>query len=357
MILLLACSSIEPLDLPEDPAAWGVPIGVTQVSGAVDVEVWYPAAEAHADDAGEEIGLGDFVPENVADRLGNPDLPTLSTRGVRDAAPRETDAAFPVVVFSHGFGGFRMQSLDYVEHLASRGYAVAAIDHEGRRFEDVLPCLFSPPLDGCAIETEDPGPDQVPVLVDVLEGLGEEHLLGGRLDLEVMGLSGHSAGGATTATLGETDERFSALFSMAAPTGVDRDVPFASLGGSCDPYASPADSSDALVHGHFLQVLGAGHMAFSDMCQMDIAALAEEHFGGRDDLNEAWYAQLLDLATNGCEGAKPAELEGCADGYLDLSVSAEVIRYASTSFFDAELLGAGDGPVDGVYAELTAELR
>ena len=98
-------------------------------------------------------------------------------------------------------------------------------------------------------------------------------------------------------------------------------------------------------------------MAFSDMCQMDIASLAEEHFGGREDLNEAWYAQLLDLATNGCEGAKPAELEGCADGYLDLDVSAEVIRYASTTFFDAELLGAGEGPVDGAYAELTAEER
>ncbi len=354
-LFLLACApAFEPLDLPADQAAWGVPVGVSALSDAA--QVWYPAADAHADDAGEELGLGDFVPTEVADLLGNPTLPTIPSRGVRDAAPRPTEAPYPVIVFSHGFGGFNAQSLDLVEHLASRGYAVVATDHAGRRLADVLPCLFSPPLDGCAIDTDDPGPGQVEDLLDLLGTLGADHLLAERLDLDLLGLSGHSAGGATTATLGNEDERFDALFAMAIPAGVERDVPFASFGGSCDAFADPSDTSDAMDAGLYLQLAGAGHMAFTDLCQMQVTELAEQHFAGRDDLNETWYAQLLELATSGCAEALPPALEGCEGGYLDLDVSAEIIRYASTSFFDEALL-AGTGPIDGAYAQLAVEAR
>ncbi|MEZ4318336.1 MAG: alpha/beta hydrolase [Myxococcota bacterium] len=41
------------------------------------------------------------------------------------------DAPRPVVVFSHGLGGVRWQSPFFVEHLASHGFVVVAVDHPG----------------------------------------------------------------------------------------------------------------------------------------------------------------------------------------------------------------------------------
>jgi predicted dienelactone hydrolase len=43
----------------------------------------------------------------------------------------------PVILFSHGFAGTRMQSRFLCTHLASRGYVVAAPDHTGNTFLDL----------------------------------------------------------------------------------------------------------------------------------------------------------------------------------------------------------------------------
>ena len=49
-----------------------------------------------------------------------------------------------------------------------------------------------------------------------------------------MGLFGHSAGGATTAALGDVDDRFDALMPMAGSGVVSRDVPTMNLVATCD---------------------------------------------------------------------------------------------------------------------------
>jgi len=48
----------------------------------------------------------------------------------------EAQSAFPLVVFSHGSGGLRYQSLFLMEHLASHGFIVMAVDHVGNTFLD-----------------------------------------------------------------------------------------------------------------------------------------------------------------------------------------------------------------------------
>ena len=368
LALLAACAggdavpvSPEPLDLPDDPAARGVPVGVrTAVTEGVKLEVWYPAADAAADDEAEAVSFQEFLPTAFTDRVGEVVLPTLDTVGaVRDAPVRPPEAPYPVVLFSHGFGGFRVQSASWAAHLASRGYVVVAPDHPGRMLGDVLPCLFSPPLDGCDLSgfIEDPAVEDLAIAMDWVERAATSGPLAGALDLDHIGLSGHSAGGATTSTVGQDDERFSALLLMAAGADVTRDVPVAMMGGTCDgvvPISAGEESLDGLVDGALVTVEGAGHLAFSDLCTLDLASLATDLLDGRDDLNTFLYEQMFFLATDGCPGTVPAvESEVCADGFLDLGVSDEIIRDMTVRFFDQALRGEGGGVADGEFPEAT----
>jgi len=365
MLLLLACTTPdddakaapEPLDLPADPAETGVPVGVsTFTQSNVTFEVWYPASEATAGSATESPDFDQFLPAVFTDAVGDVSFPTFDSGAVRDAALRVPEAPYPVVVFSHGFGGMRLQSIDYAVHLASRGYVVVAADHPGRMMGDVLPCLFSPPLDGCDLSGfggDDPAEADVAVLLDWIDAPAETFV--GALDTTRIGLSGHSAGAGTTVGVGNVEDRFTALLPMAGYAVPSRDVPTLLMGGTCDTFAADTESiaaRDALLDGGLVRILGAGHLAFSDLCRLDLAGLSAEWIAGRDDLNPTFYELLLQLATDGCPDAADPSPDFCdADEFLPLDVSAPIIRHYSTVFFDAELRGEGDGAVGGVFPE------
>lgn len=367
LFLLLACTgdtadekpAPEPLVLPDDPAERGVPVGVTTLTtGDVTFEVWYPASDA-TDGPTESPDFDQFLPAAFTDHVGDVSFPTFDSGAVRDAALRVPEAPYPVVIFSHGFGGMRLQSVDYAAHLASRGYVVLAADHPGRMMGDVLPCLFSPPLDGCDLSGfagEDPAVADVEALLAWIDAPEERFV--GALDTERIGLSGHSAGAGTTIEAGDAEPRFTALLPMAGYGAPSRDVPTLLVGGTCDTFALDSESLvalEGLQDGALVRILGAGHLAFSDLCELDLAGLADTWLADREDLNPTFYDLLLQLASDGCPSATP-DPEVCdATAYLDLDVSAPIVRHYATVFFDAELRGAGDGPTDGVFPE--AELR
>lgn len=373
MFLLLACSgpaedgdppAPEPLDLPADPAAKGVPVGVrTVVDPAFTAEVWYPAPDAAADDPTELVDFGQFIPEVFTALVGEVSFPPVESGAVRDADLRVPDGEpYPVVVFSHGFGGMRLQSLDYTVHLASRGYVVVAADHPGRMMGDILPCLFSPPLEGCDLSGmagADPAVADVTALADWVGGAATEGWLAGAIDPERLALSGHSAGAGTTAEAGEADPRFTALLPMAAGATATRDVPELLMGGTCDSFAS--DDSvvaawESAVDGALVRIRGAGHLAFSDLCELDLLALADELLAPRDDVSALFLEQLRALASDGCPGVAPlVEAPDCAESYLSLETSDPIVRHYATVFFDDVLRGTGPGVVAGVYPDADVE--
>lgn len=82
---------------------------------------------------------------------------------------------------------------------------VVATDHAGRSMSDLLPCLFLPPLKGCTLGFDDPGPDDVAAMIDWLGAPPD--WLAGAVDLERLGITGHSAGGGTAVTVGNSDVR------------------------------------------------------------------------------------------------------------------------------------------------------
>ena len=294
------------------------------------------------------VSFSSTIDPAVLDHLGPIDLPLLSTIAVRDAAPHR-GGPFPAVIFSHGFGGNRLQSVSLTTHLASQGFVVVATDHVGRSIAELVPCMFSPPLDGCALAFDDPAPPDIDALADWLEEPPSW------LDVDVsggLGLMGHSAGGSSTVTVGNTDARFVALAPMAGGDAVTRaDVAVQRWAGSCDgivPETSSADAQAASVVGDYLVLSDAGHLAFSDLCALDLGGLIDE-LTLRDDVSDIFLDQARQLAIDGCPGAAP--VPGLCDAFLPLDDSEPLLEDGLSGFFGAALRGdeavaiAGDGVV------------
>lgn len=108
----------------------------------------------------------------------------------------------PLVVASHGLAGDRQGFAVIGRHLASHGFAVAALDHPG---SDRL--QFEALLSGSTQQIADPTefserPRDVSYLLDELTKLNAAHgPLANRLDMGKIGIIGHSFGGYTALAL------------------------------------------------------------------------------------------------------------------------------------------------------------
>jgi dienelactone hydrolase len=219
--------------LTYDPFARGpFPVGVQTRSVRDDardrelpLEIWYPAADAHA---------GRDLDDITRDRYRLlPALPETAQDAERNAAPRE--GRFPLVGFSHGFGGHRRQSTFYCTHLASHGYVVVAMDHVGNTVGDMMQMLAGLPSAGTPPGADDvlrpPSeyrPSDWSLAVDaVLDGAVPE--LAARVDPDRIAATGHSFGGWTSLAVAGRDARVRAAVPLApaggAPSGEGDPLP------------------------------------------------------------------------------------------------------------------------------------
>jgi len=217
-----------------DPFARGRhPVGVRTTEArrgdrTLPIEIWYPATDAHA---------GEDTVDPTRDRYElMPGLAPVTQDAVRDAAPRA--GTFPLVAFSHGYGGHRRQSTFLCTHLASHGYVVAAVDHAGNTIAEALQDMLNVQMGG---EPADPQgiistfvearPKDASFLIDqVLAGAGD---VAGMIDADRIGISGHSFGGWTTLVTAARDRRIRAALPLA-PAGGASDLPVAPLEDGMD---------------------------------------------------------------------------------------------------------------------------
>jgi predicted dienelactone hydrolase len=174
------------------------------------LEVWYPATDTHRDDDPDTYEV-------------LPGLPAVAQEAVRDATPRP--GSYPLVMFSHGFGGHRRQSTFLCTHLASHGYVVAACDHTGNTLVDVVQFAMMvrsgaeiPDTEAMVSEFIAARPADVVVAIDHLLGdvAGD---LGTLIDGDRIGMMGHSFGGWTTLVVTARDRRIRAALPLAPAGG------------------------------------------------------------------------------------------------------------------------------------------
>ncbi|QDU83187.1 Alpha/beta hydrolase family protein [Planctomycetes bacterium Pla163] len=175
----------------------------------------------------------------------------------------------PVVVFSHGLGGSREASPYLGRHWAARGYLCVFLQHPGSDesvWKDV-PRLrrMKAMRDAASAENYFLRVADVPAVLDQLElwNALDGHLLHGRVDLEHVGMTGHSFGAVTTqAVSGQaapgrsggsgaqpfTDARIDAALAMS-PSKPSTGTPAQAFGAVSIPWMLMTGTHDAGVIG------------------------------------------------------------------------------------------------------------
>jgi predicted dienelactone hydrolase len=219
---------------------------------------------------------------------------------IRIYLPVVTDPS-PVILYSHGLGGSREESSYLGKHWAARGYTVVYLQHPGtdtgiwqsipewRRLKRLRAMKDAVNAENFILRVQD--------VSMVLEQLGkwnqmQGHEIGGRLDLQQVGMSGHSLGARTTQAVGGqkfdgvnakfTDERIIAALPMSPSSsqGSAREafgtvsIPWMLITGTKDtaPFGNSSDAKSRLAvfpalppGGKYELVLfDAEHSAFTD---------------------------------------------------------------------------------------------
>jgi predicted dienelactone hydrolase len=132
--------------------------------------LWYPAVRGTVEDDIDWDGI-------------------FPGRGAWNATPARTPRRLPLVMLSHGSGGDASNLAWLAETLATHGYIVAAVDHQGDRFGDVS-------VEGRYAAWRRPRDVSL-----VLTRLLADPTFGRRIDARRIGAVGHSAGGLTVLML------------------------------------------------------------------------------------------------------------------------------------------------------------
>lgn len=319
------------------------------------VLIWYPASAAAAEQPNETFDIASLLSPELQEKIPA-DLRPQHEIAAHPGAEPAADGPYPVVLFSHGFAGYPEQSADLVTHLASWGFVVVAPAHVERSLDGLL----GTGAQGIA-PREDPE-----VLMASLDAALADEVAGPLIDEERVAVAGHSAGATAAYLAAAEDDRVDALLAYSlgdgsrgpgqpAPELPVPEVPSLVMLGTDDGII-PADTTravyaDMAAPKHLLELEGAGHLAFSDIC------LIGADQGGLQGLVEQ---AGLDL---------PADLlrlgsDGCQEGALDPEAGFGPIDHFSVAFLrqalgiDPEPVGLDQTTADqfpGVDATFTSE--
>ncbi len=196
------------------------------------VQVWYPAKITSADVHAPWMVHAKIFTRAIATYLNFPSffldhLALIKMPSYKDAAISDHDYKFPALLFSHGWSGFNTQNTSRAIELASHGYVVISTQHTYGAVITVFPngsvALHNPKT--LPEDENDPNYEAVArslvnqwaadmaFVLDQFECLNKE--AGGRffqkLDLERVGVYGHSTGSGAALQFCGTDARGKAV--------------------------------------------------------------------------------------------------------------------------------------------------
>lgn len=296
-------------------------------------EIWYPAVQSTRGQPTVTYDiLSYFTPEQQA-AIGQGVLPPLATAAVRDAELAKEHGPFPLIIFSHGQAALRWQSTYYTVLLASHGYVVASTDHEGGTLGDVVRGQLQNVAVG--VETR---PVDVSYLLNRFSRLKADDPLFGMLDLERIGVTGHSFGALTSMRVAATDKRVKAIVPqtpvdanvawLGLPQPVELGIPVHIQAAHEDktlPWATNIDPTLPLLQRPWslLDIVKGGHFTYSDLCAFDLSRAVE----------------LVALDIPGTDIRKVLE-DGCGPTSPPASVAQPLITHFAVAFFNGYLKGS-----------------
>jgi predicted dienelactone hydrolase len=249
---------------------WTVGVRTVQVKG-MTVEVWYPAGRfSEAMTKPAMYDLREHLPTADRERISDADAPIQACDCYRNVPADLSHGPYPVVVFLHGRGAFRTQSLPQMLHWASRGFVVLAADHPGLHMSDVIEHACS----GHAVDADVRGDVEA-----MLEAMREhDHafaFLGHRLDSTRVAIAGHSAGGLALASFGDLAQVLIPMAARGTEPGHELESTLV-IGATADalvPYRSQVLGYEhSPAPKRLVGIANADHFAFSVGCTLTNAA-------------------------------------------------------------------------------------
>ena len=297
-------------------------VGVTTISlGDRETEVYYPADPSTTDGKPtDSYRTADVFPETLRAFIPPAMDGMFDVGAVRDIAA-STAGPFPLVVYSHGFGGYRQVASFYLAHLASWGFVVASTDHSERS----IVALATGNLSGAASGKD---LDDVALTIAALadESARKGGLLDGRVDTSRVGITGHSAGAQTALRSSGSNADIDAFISISGGLSLMGEAapdipakPALIIAGQEDQVV--AASKSAALYGalgsprYHVEIANAGHNSFTDSCPVILER------GGLESLRPV-LGRLVDLAQ-----------DGCTVGMVDPRLVQRVLNHYSTAFF------------------------
>ena len=203
---------------------------------AFTYQMWYPVDDIGDAEIMPWLSGGKNIARGLTKSIGLPSFVLDQTQYIKShsyniKAISDDQDSYPVVIISHGWGGFMNLHTDLAEELASRGYIVVSIDHT---YGSVATLLDNQTVyqDKDALPSRDETDDfldyanqlvytyagDVSFMLDYIETLNDdsESFLNNKLDLDHIGLLGHSTGGGADVAVALNDIRIAAVIGLDA---------------------------------------------------------------------------------------------------------------------------------------------
>lgn len=192
------------------------------------IQIWYPAKVKNNESTASYTSYPQELAAGLQASIPLPQfalqhLNKIQTNSYQDAKLVKNESGWPVLLFSHGMNLYRYQNTFQVEELVSHGYIVVGIDHtydaatvvfpDGRiainksQFDDGIPALDK----HMSLWTDD-----VTFVLNQIEKFNQtkDGVFYHSIDMEKIGMFGHSYGGATAMQMLMRDNRIKAGINM-----------------------------------------------------------------------------------------------------------------------------------------------
>jgi len=315
-----------------------------------DVAVWYPADAAAV--LGKQKATYDQATPLPANLKGlvPPKYNTVVTMDAYDGVRASAKGPFPVVLFSHGAGGYRLVNSALCAGIASWGFVVVSVDYLEHGLAAQVSSLGKPTRRPTAAALR-----KLAVLDRrlMLQGLDlaatESHktgsVLSGAVDPTRAAAIGHSAGGGTAFdVLSDPRVKVAIGWAPVSPSGSPVAKPTMIIGAGADVALTPAALAQSYASfpapKRFVEIGGtrAGHDTFTDTCVVIRGGGGLVQFAVQ---NHFISKKLAKLATNGCTSTD-----------LDPHVFWTVVQHFTVAELrnvfgiDRQPVGLGDGIIN-----------